>query len=435
MPRTVSSDEVRVPAETLRALIGSTFEALGCDAAEGARIGHYLVSANLSGHDSHGVIRTPRYAQWLREGKVLAGRGLEIVRESETHATVDGGYGFGQTIGPLAVDLGVAKARARGMSVIALRRSGHIGRIGDWAERAAEAGLISIHFVNVAQGEIVAPFGGVDRRFSTNPVCIGVPNGSGGDPMLLLDFATSEVAEGKVLVASNGGKKIPPHALVRPDGTFTDDPAALYGPLVAEAPRDPAMGDGALVAFGAHKGSGLAFMCELLAGVLTGGETSGPIPGGKRGRISNGMLSIYLGPGAFRRDRVCPAGGGVRGLREGVAAGDGGRRGAGAGRAGDPDEDRPAGERNSAAGADLGRDPDDGPGCGGCGFGLSLEVRHGAVHRRLPVRGCPVRGVGATVSRWDLPLPRLPQVPWGAVLCGRHLSVGCGDGRRADARV
>jgi len=295
MQTTVSSDDVRVPAETLRGLIGATFTALGCDAAEGAQIGHYLVSANLSGHDSHGVIRTPRYAQWLREGKVLPGRGLEVINESETHATVDGGYGFGQTIGPLAVDVGVAKARARGMSVIALRRSGHIGRIGDWAERAAEAGLISIHFVNVAQGEIVAPFGGVDRRFSTNPVCIGVP----GDPMLLLDFATSEVAEGKVLVASNGGKKVPPQALVRPDGTFTDDPAALYGTLMPEAPRDPAMGDGALVAFGAHKGSGLAFMCELLAGVLSGGETSGPIPGGKRGRISNGMLSIYLDPAHF----------------------------------------------------------------------------------------------------------------------------------------
>jgi len=299
MARTALSDETRIAAQTLRELIRATFTALGCDAAEGARIGHYLVSANLAGHDSHGVIRTPRYAQWLREGKVLAGRTLTVERDGPTHATVDGGYGFGQTIGPLAVDLGIAKARAAGLSVIALRRCGHIGRIGDWAERAAEAGLVSIHFVNVAQGELVAPFGGVDRRFSTNPVCIGVPAETDGGAPLLLDFATSEVAEGKVLVASNGGKPVPSRALVRPDGTFTNDPTALYGPLVPEMPRDPAMGDGALVAFGDHKGSGLAFMCELLAGVLTGGETSGPIPGGKRGRISNGMLSIYLDPSHF----------------------------------------------------------------------------------------------------------------------------------------
>ena len=295
----MSEAEVRVDAETLRTLIAATFSALGCDVPESQRIGHYLVSANLAGHDSHGVIRTPRYAAWLREGKVVPGGKLEVVVEGPTHATVDGGYGFGQTIGPLAVDLGVAKAKAAGMAVIALRRSGHIGRIGDWAERAAEAGLISIHFVNVAQGEMVAAFAGVDRRFSTNPICIGVPAQTAGGAPMILDFATSEVAEGKVLVASNGGKPVPATALVRPDGTFTNDPAALYGPLVREAPRDPADGEGALVAFGAHKGSGLAFMCEMLGGLLSGGATSGPIPGGRRGRISNGMLSIYLDPGHF----------------------------------------------------------------------------------------------------------------------------------------
>jgi uncharacterized oxidoreductase len=147
-------------------------------------------------------------------------------------------------------------------------------------------------------GELVAPFGGVDRRFSTNPICIGVPTEPGVAP-LLLDMATSLVAEGKVLVASNGGKKVPPTALVRPDGGFTDDPAALYGPIVPGGPRDHAAGDGAMTAFGDHKGSGIAFMCEMLAGVLSGGATSGPIPGGRRGQVSNGMLSIYLDPGRF----------------------------------------------------------------------------------------------------------------------------------------
>ncbi len=287
-----------VPAETLRGFVAGIFAAAGCAEDEAARIGRYLLSANLAGHDSHGVIRTPRYILWLQEGKVLPGQHLSMVSDGPVHATVDGNFGFGQTIGPLAVDPGIAKARAAGLSVIALRRSGHLGRIGDWAERAAEAGLVSLHFVNVEGGELVAPFGGVDRRFSTNPVCIGAP-GDGTRPMLLLDFATSLVAEGKVLVASNGGKPVPPGSLVRPDGVFTDDPAALYGPLIPSGPRDAAGGDGALVAFGLHKGSGLAFMCEILAGVLSGGGTSGPVPGGKRSRISNGMLSIYLDPTHF----------------------------------------------------------------------------------------------------------------------------------------
>ncbi len=289
---------VTVDAAALQSLVAKIFAAAGCAHDEAERIGRYLLSANLAGHDSHGVIRTPRYVQWLGEGKVRAGQTLTVVNDGPVHATVDGNFGFGQTIGPLAVDLGVAKARTAGIAVIALRHSGHLGRIGDWAERAAEAGLASIHFVNVAGGELVAPFGGVDRRFSTNPVCIGVP-GEPGAPLLLLDFATSLVAEGKVLVASNGGKPVPAGSLVWPDGSFSDDPAALYGPLAPSGPRDPATGEGALVAFGLHKGSGLAFMCEMLGGVLTGGGTSGPIPGGKRGRISNGMLSIYLDPQTF----------------------------------------------------------------------------------------------------------------------------------------
>ncbi len=287
-----------VPVSTLSSFIAQMFETAGTSAEEGARIAHHLMGANLAGHDSHGVIRVPRYIQWLGEGKVVAGRSLEIVIDSPTHAVVDGGFGFGQTIGPLAVDLGIAKAQAAGMAVIALRNTGHIGRIGDWAERAAAAGLVSIHFVNVAMGELVAPFGGVDRRFSTNPIAIGAPQPDGADP-LILDFATSAVAEGKVLVASNGGKPLPPGALIEPDGTLSSNPTTLYGPIEGTHVRDSAQGQGALRTFGDHKGSAIAFMCEILGACLTGGPTSGPIPGGKRGRIGNGMLSIYLKPGYF----------------------------------------------------------------------------------------------------------------------------------------
>ncbi len=286
-----------IPVATLQDFIAAIFAKAGTSGEEGARIAHHLLGANLAGHDSHGVIRVPRYVFWLKQGAVKAGGTLEVLTESPSHAVVDGGYGFGQTIGPLAVDMGIAKAQAAGMAVIALRNSGHIGRIGDWAERAARAGLVSIHFVNVAMGELVAPYGGVDRRFSTNPVCIGAPQ-PGTDP-LILDFATSTVAEGKVLVASNGGKPVPAGALIDPDGTLSTNPESLYGPIAGTSVRDSSQGLGALRAFGEHKGSGIAFMCEILAGCLSGGATSGPIPGGKRGRIANGMLSIYLDPRHF----------------------------------------------------------------------------------------------------------------------------------------
>ncbi len=293
-----------IPVETLERFITAIFAAAGCGAEEAARITSHLLSANLTGHDSHGVIRVPRYVFWMGEGFVRAGQQISVISDTPTHALVDGNLGFGQSIGEQAVDLGIAKAKAAGLSVIALRNSGHLGRIGDWGERAGEAGLLSIHFVNVAGGELVAPFGGTSRRFSTNPICIAAPAEGG---LLLLDFATSLVAEGKVLVASNGGKPVPHGALIDPDGTLTSDPRTLYGPIEGTHVRDAAQGAGALRAFGEHKGSGLAFMCEILAGCLSGGPTSGPIPGGKRRGIANAMLSIYLSPGAFGQEGFAQA--------------------------------------------------------------------------------------------------------------------------------
>lgn len=279
-----------VDAQRLKALVAAIFERAGCAADEAGRIGHFLTEANLTGHDSHGVARVPRYVEWLREGKVLAGQTVSVVVDMPSITVLDGHYGFGQSVGPQAVQVGIAKAKANGLAAVALRHAGHLGRIGDFAEMAAAEGLVSIHFVNVVGSILVAPFGGVERRLSTAPYCVGVP--LPGRSPLLLDFATSLVAEGKVLVASMGGKPIPDDALVAPDGSRSGDPAVLYGPYPdGPGPRDPMQGPGAIRAFGEHKGSGLAFMCEILGGALTGAGTTGP---GKR--FCNGMMSIYIDP-------------------------------------------------------------------------------------------------------------------------------------------
>jgi uncharacterized oxidoreductase len=286
-----------VPADTLRGFVAGIFRRAGCDGAEAERIAFHLVSANLTGHDSHGVIRVPGYVENIRLGRILVGQSVTVLSETPTHAVLDGHYGFGQTIGPQAVDIGIAKAQAAGLAVVALRFAGHLGRIGDWGERAAAAGLISIHFVNVNNGPLVAPFGGIARRFATNPVCIAIPP-MAGKPMLLLDMATAVVAEGKVNIAANGGKPVPEGALITAEGKLSSDPATLYGPLLPNAPRNPFKGTGAIRAFGEHKGSGLAFMCEILAGLLCGGGAAGPTEG-KPDRYANGMLSIYLDPVHF----------------------------------------------------------------------------------------------------------------------------------------
>ena len=282
-----------IDAARLEALVRDIFAQAGCADAEAGRIGRYLVAANLTGHDSHGVIRVPRYLSWLSDGTLVAGLSPEVVSDAGAFALLDAHHGFGQTAGPVAVQLGIAKAAEHGVAVVALRHSGHLGRIGEWAEQAAEAGVVSIHFVNVAGSLLVAPFGAVDRRFSTAPFAAGLP--VLGRPPVVLDFATSVVAEGKVLVASKGGKPLPEGSLIGPDGRPSRDPATLYGPLQGTAERNAAQGLGAIRAFGDHKGSGLALMCELLAGALTGSGCAGP----SLQRVCNGMLSIYMTPSVF----------------------------------------------------------------------------------------------------------------------------------------
>ena len=284
---------VLIPASDLSEYISSIFVRAGCSAAESGRIADNLVDANLSGHDSHGVIRTPRYMQWLSEGKLLAGRDTTEVSDSGAMLVLDGNFGFGQTVGRAAVEQGIERCRRDGIAVVALRHAGHLGRIGAWAEMAVEAGLVSMHFVNVAGSILVAPFGGIDRRMSTNPVAIGIPV-AGGAP-IILDFATSAVAEGKALIASKGGKPLPEGVLIGPDGEPGNDPWLLYGDTDPGRTPELRKGPGALRTMGEHKGSGLALVCELLAGALTGSGCTGPdLP-----RVYNGMLSIYMSPDRF----------------------------------------------------------------------------------------------------------------------------------------
>ena len=144
-------------------------------AEEARRIATYLTTANLTGHDSHGVIRVPVYIRWKKMGAVVPNQTAEIVVDTPSLAVVDGKFGYGQTVTPQAVKIGIEKCKASGLAAVALRNAGHIGRVGDWAEMAAAEGLVSVHFVNAAGSVLVAPYGGVERRLSTAPYCVGIP--------------------------------------------------------------------------------------------------------------------------------------------------------------------------------------------------------------------------------------------------------------------
>ena len=215
--------------------------------------------------------------------------------ENDVMAILDGKYGFGQSIGEQTVDIGLEKVKQHGLALTALRNSGHLGRIGDWAERAAAAGVASLHMVNVRGSLIVAPFGARERRMGTSPFCIGIP--VAGQEPIVHDFATSTVAEGKALVALMGGKPLPDGSLIDGNGYLTSDPQPLYGTVPEGKMPIPYDGPGALTAFGAHKGSGLNFMMEMMAGALTGSGCAGGPDEPERRKFCNGMLSLYIDTG------------------------------------------------------------------------------------------------------------------------------------------
>ena len=296
-PPLKKNGSIYIQVEPLKSIVTETFKHSGCSPEEASRIAVRLSGANLRGHDSHGVIRVPRYVDYLKEGKQIAGVTAEIITESDILAVIDGKFGFGQTVGEQAVDIGIKKAKVNGIAITALQNAGHLGRIGDWAERAAAADLVSIHMVNVRGSLIVAPFGGIDRRMSTSPFCAGIPLSDGEDP-IILDMATSVVAEGKALVALKGGKPLPDDAIVTESGDVTGDPKPLYGDTNQGEFPNPSNGPGALRAFGNHKGSGLNFLMEMMAGALTGSGCAGTLSEPQR-RFCNGMFSMYFSPNAF----------------------------------------------------------------------------------------------------------------------------------------
>lgn len=274
----------RYSAQGLKRLIEALFAGVGCRQQESQKIAHYLVEANLAGHDSHGVIRAPTYVAWARKDMVRPNQSLEVLWRSESLAFVDGRFGFGQVIGEQAMELGCQLARRHGVAAIALRNSGHLGRIGDWPAYVARAGFASFHFVNTSGfGRLTAPFGGIDRRLSANPIAAGMPV-DGGEP-LILDISTCSIAEGKLKVAHSRGEQVPAGCIVDSQGNPTTDPGDFYA--------DP---PGALLPFGGHKGYALSVMAEMFAGAITGNGCTNP---DSTDRLLNGMFSVIVDPAAW----------------------------------------------------------------------------------------------------------------------------------------
>jgi uncharacterized oxidoreductase len=273
-------------ARDLTAQCTAILEAAGSNHDEARRVAENLVLANLSGHDSHGIGMIPRYVDSILEGGLQPNAHAKVNVDLNSLLALDGQRGYGQVVGEEAMVLGMQRARQTGSCVMTLGNAHHLGRIGHFAEMAVAQDLVSIHFVNVLSRPTVAPWGGSDGRFGTNPSCIGIPL-KGRDPFVL-DFATSRVAQGKMRVAHNEGRTVEPGLLIDEHGKPTTNPGVVVVPQ-----SNGLMG--ALLTFGEHKGYGLAVACELLGGALSGGGTWHKALTNSRA-VYNGMLTVLIDP-------------------------------------------------------------------------------------------------------------------------------------------
>lgn len=279
-----------IASQDLSARVAQLFVAAGTQTAVARQVAENLVMANLSGHDSHGVGMAARYVDAILEGNLDPHARPTIHTDNGMLLGLDGQSGFGQVVGEDAMQLAFERVQQHGACIMALARSHHLGRIGHFAEMAVAKGWVSLHFVSVFARPVVAPFGGADGRFGTNPCCIGIPLGYGGNAQepFILDFATSRVAQGKMRVAHNEGRSVAPGTLIDEHGLPTTNPGVVVVPQ-----SNGRMG--ALLPFGEYKGFGMAVACELLGGALTGGGTWHQQPDDRRA-VLNSMLSIVIDP-------------------------------------------------------------------------------------------------------------------------------------------
>jgi len=275
-----------IPTGALHQWVDELWLCAGSDPLEARLTADHLVGANLAGHDSHGVGMVPRYVKsWLAD-ELQLNRQPEVVLDTGSMLTLDGRRGMGQAVTHSAMALAIERARQHGVCVMGLRHSHHLGRVGHWAEQAIAAGMVSIHFVNVVSTPVVAPYGGTQARYVTDPFTVGVPV-PGREPVLL-DFATSALALGKVRVAKNKQVSVPPNCLLDSEGRPTDDPGVMFPP--------EGMPTGALLPFAGHKGYALAMVCQLLGAALIGGHTPRPLHTHMKHAIWNNMLTIVFDP-------------------------------------------------------------------------------------------------------------------------------------------
>jgi uncharacterized oxidoreductase len=272
MPR-LTRDRISEIARTILA-------AAGASEANARIVAEHLADANMTGHDSHGFIRIPQYVADIKAGRRDPRAVPTVSSESRAVVRVDGHRSFGQVVAEFGTRQAIARARAHGVGLATMGSLGHVGRIGSYGEMAAREGFASIMVTGLlGDAMIVAPYGGTVPRMSTNPIAIAFPYKP--DCPILLDFASSIGAEGKLRVYRARGHKLPDEWVLDSSGKPSRDPNDFYtGGAVLPL--------GGL--HGGHKGYALAFVIAVLGGLV--GEFGQPEPAS--GAFTSGSTIIAI---------------------------------------------------------------------------------------------------------------------------------------------
>ena len=260
-------------------------KAAGASDEEAEIVTRFLVNANLAGVDSHGVVpNLVIYVQGIRSGTIKTRAKIEVRAESPSTALIDGNWGFGQMACSKAMEVAIDKAGRTGVGAVGVFNCNHIGRLAEYTQMAVANDMIG--FITANCEPYVAPYGGRTPVLGTNPLSYAIP--SGHERAVVVDYATSAAAEGKVRAALLRGDQLPPGWIVDSRGYPSTNPADLYEPPL---PPERIKLAGALLPFGGYKGYGLGLVVDLLAGVLTGAGSSQDMTSGW---LTNGVFMMAL---------------------------------------------------------------------------------------------------------------------------------------------
>jgi uncharacterized oxidoreductase len=285
-----------IPAAALTEFASNIVRATGADADVADEVGRHLVRSNLSGHDSHGVQRLEQYVAQVDGAQITPSARPEVVTDNGATGLVDAHRCFGHYSTAFALDWALDRARLHGVAAVAVRHSAHVGRLGEYTERAADQGLVALVTVGAAGTGVgwMPPFGGRDRFVGANPWSISVP---GERSSFVFDGSMTNIARGKVDVAHARGAELPPGCIVDRDGNPARRPEDFFA-------------DGSLMPLGGevagHKGYALGLASALIGGLAMIGDPDATLIGGdifwersESTRFLAGVFLVVIDPGAF----------------------------------------------------------------------------------------------------------------------------------------